>query len=146
MSEQTDPLEGRAFIADKSAWARAHLPDISVWWQSALIEGRILTCQIVNIELLYSTQNEKEFTELEEDLEGLRSVPITPSTLDLAVTAMRGLATKASCYHRIPPQDAIIAAAATEAGVGVLHYDRHYDRLAEVLEFESKWIATAGSL
>jgi predicted nucleic acid-binding protein len=40
----------------------------------------------------------------------------------------------------------LIAAAAQEAGVGVLHYDRHYDRLAKVLNFESVWIAPPGSL
>jgi predicted nucleic acid-binding protein len=38
--------------------------------------------------------------------------------------------------------DVLIAAAAQEAGVGVLHYDR----LAEVLHFRSVWLAPAGSL
>jgi predicted nucleic acid-binding protein len=42
--------------------------------------------------------------------------------------------------------DALIAAAAQENGLGVLHYDRDYDRLAEVPVFESRWIAPAGSL
>lgn len=40
----------------------------------------------------------------------------------------------------------LIAAAAQEACVGVLHDDRHFDRLAEVLHFRSVWLAPAGSL
>jgi hypothetical protein len=40
----------------------------------------------------------------------------------------------------------LIAAAAQDAGIGVLHYDHHYDRLAEVLHFPSVWIAPPGGL
>jgi hypothetical protein len=28
----------------------------------------------------------------------------------------------------------------------VLHYDHHYDRLADVLGFHSQWVAPAGTL
>lgn len=43
-------------------------------------------------------------------------------------------------FHRVPPIDYLIAACAHEAGAGVLHHDRHYDRLAGVMGFESRWI------
>lgn len=33
-----------------------------------------------------------------------------------------------------------------ERGFGVLHYDEHYDRLAPVLGFESRWIVPRGSV
>jgi predicted nucleic acid-binding protein len=42
--------------------------------------------------------------------------------------------------------DALIAAAAADRGLGVLHYDQHYDRLATVLGFDSQWVAPAGSI
>jgi predicted nucleic acid-binding protein len=42
--------------------------------------------------------------------------------------------------------DLVIAAAATSAGFGVLHYDGDFDTLAEVLPFESRWLAPPGSL
>jgi predicted nucleic acid-binding protein len=45
-----------------------------------------------------------------------------------------------------PIADALIAAAAQDAGVEVLHYDHHYDRLAQVLSFASVWLAPAGAL
>jgi hypothetical protein len=39
-------------------------------------------------------------------------------------------------YHRVSVTDALIAAAAAERGVAVLHRDAHFDR-AEVLAFDS---------
>jgi predicted nucleic acid-binding protein len=48
--------------------------------------------------------------------------------------------------HRMPFQDALIAASAAHRHLGVLHYDGHFDTLSEVLDFESRWIAPPGSL
>jgi predicted nucleic acid-binding protein len=59
---------------------------------------------------------------------------------------MRALARREPLYHRVRLPDALIAAAAQDVGIGVLHYDHHYDRLAEVLHFESRWIAPPGTL
>ncbi len=42
--------------------------------------------------------------------------------------------------------DLLVAAAAADAGIGALHYDADYDTLAEVLRFDSRWIAPRGSL
>jgi predicted nucleic acid-binding protein len=46
----------------------------------------------------------------------------------------------------MPPVDYLTAASAQALGGAVLHYDRDYDRLAEVMEFESVWIAPPGSI
>ncbi len=73
-------------------------------------------------------------------------IPMTESIHQAALTAIRELARRGAGHHRVPVPDVLIAAAAQEAGVGVLHYDRHFDRLAEVLHFSSVWLAPAGSL
>jgi hypothetical protein len=59
---------------------------------------------------------------------------------------MAQLAAHSDCYHRIAIPDYLIAAAAEDVGIGVLHYDHDFDRLAEVFRFESRWIAPAGSV
>lgn len=59
---------------------------------------------------------------------------------------MRQLAHRSAGAQRLPTVDYLIAAAAQEIGGAVLHYDRDYDTLAEVMEFESLWLAEAGSL
>jgi len=60
---------------------------------------------------------------------------------------MRELATGDSAgAHRVRVPDALIAAAAAERGCGVLHYDQHFDRLATVLQFTSRWVASPGTI
>jgi predicted nucleic acid-binding protein len=59
---------------------------------------------------------------------------------------MRALAHRSIGGQRIPIVDYLLAAAAQEIGAAVIHYDRDYDTLAEVLEFESVWLARAGEL
>ena len=139
------PGEG-VFVADKSAWARSRMPGVAQLWEQAIVAGRIATSPIVKMELLYSARDAQGFEELEALLRPLVDIPVTRSVTDAAIGAMRALARLRPLHHRVPPPDALVAAAAQEAGLGVLHYDRHFDRLAEVLDFESRWIAPPGSL
>jgi predicted nucleic acid-binding protein len=141
-----EELGSRVFLADTSAWARADDPVVSPTWASALGGDRIVTTPIVVLELLYSTRDSAELEEEESRLANLRSIPLTQSVAQAARGAMRELSNVQPRYHRIPPTYFLIAAAAQDASVGVLHYDRHFDRLTEVLDFDSVWIAPAGSL
>lgn len=131
-------------LADKSAWARVSAyPDA---WLEALDHDRIVICAVVTLELLYSARTRSDVEQLDTELGGLRDVPISSGTLAAARRAMVDLAVRGSDgHHRVPPQDAIIAACAAEHGCAVLHYDAHYDRLSDVLGFESIWAAPRGS-
>lgn len=134
------PFDGRVYLVDTSAWARASDPRIRDDFYDAVIHRQVVTCAPVIIELLFSAQSAAELDERETDLRALRDIPITRSVTEAAIGAMRDLARRGPLHHRLPVPDLLIAAAAQEAGVGVLHHDRHYDRLAEVLDFESRWI------
>lgn len=111
-----------------------------------MLAGNVWTCDVTRLELLYSARTSEEFAALTEELSSLRNVRVTHSVCSTAIGALAELAARADAYHRVSPPDALVAAAAQEAGVGVLHYDHHFDRLAEVLNFESRWLATPGSL
>jgi len=74
----------------------------------------------------------------------LRQAPLTPGIVRTARQALHDLSATAS--HRIPFQDALIAATAAHKNLTLLHYDGHYDLLSEVLGFESRWAAPPGSL
>jgi predicted nucleic acid-binding protein len=65
---------------------------------------------------------------------------------DALVVAQRQLARVG--HHRLPPVDLLVAAIADRHGLGVLHYDRDYDLLAEKTDLDvgSVWLAPAGSL
>lgn len=141
-----EPYDGRVYLADKSAWVRARDPAVRDEWQAAILAGQIATCAVVKLELLYSTRSAEEYSRWDERLSALRNVPVTETVCRAALTAMRELAERSDGYHRASPPDYLIAAAAQDVGVGVLHYDEHYDRLAESLNFESRWIAPRGTL
>jgi predicted nucleic acid-binding protein len=141
------PYGGGVFIADTSAWARASHGQVRGEWATALRNGQVATCPIVNLELLYSAQNAAAFDELAADLAQLRDIPITRSVTNAALRAFRRLADVQPLFQRsVKLPDLLIGAAAQDAAVGVLHYDEDFDTLADVLEFETRWIAPRGSL
>ena len=143
---QPEPFGGGVFIADTSAWARAHREDVRTEWAEALQSRRIATCPVVTIELLYWAQDGASLDELAADLAQLRDVPITRSVTNAAQRGLRQLAHVRPLFHRsVKLPDLLIAAAAEDASVGVLHYDADFDTLATVLDFESRWIAPRGS-
>jgi predicted nucleic acid-binding protein len=143
----TDPPYGGAvLIADTSARIRTNEPGVRERWTVAVEADQIATCSIVTMELLFSARDADGVAETERIEATFRQVPVSTSVQRAAIGAVRKLSEAGPGYHRVPPPDALIAAAAQDAGIGVLHYDRHFDRLAEVLHFESVWIAPPGSL
>jgi predicted nucleic acid-binding protein len=140
------PFGGKVLIADTSAWARASHPLVRDLWATALRGRQIATCSIVTLELLYSARDAGEFTIIESEQALLRNLPVAASAQRAAIGALRDLASDGPGQHRVPLADALIAAAAQDAGVDVLHYDHHYERLAQALHFASVWIAPPGAL
>ncbi len=142
----TPPYEARDFIADTSAWTRAQNENVRDDWQGALTEGQIWTTPIVVLELLAGARSGREYDAIEDGTAALRTIPVNSALISAAQSGWRDLAYKGAGYHTMTFPDVLIAAAAQDRGVGVLHYDRHFDRLAEVFEFESRWVAPAGSI
>lgn len=141
------PFGGATFIADTSAWNRAAHPRVAGRWTTALRNRQIATCPIVNLELLYSARDREEFDDIAASLAQLRDVPLTRSVTTAAQRAYQELAAVRPRNQRsVRLPDLLIAACAQDSGIGVLHYDEDFDRLAEVLAFESRWIARRGSL
>ena len=98
------------------------------------------------LELAYAARYGEEIARFGEGVVSLPLAPVTRAVTDTAFSPLRELAAEGGGRHRVPIPDALIAAAAAERGLEVLHYDRHYDTLATVLEFKSRWIAPRGSL
>lgn len=141
-----EPFGGTLVLADTSAWLRASRPEVASMWAQALLGGQIVISPVIELELSFGARNATEMLALQEDLGFMRELPLTHSTARAALSGMRELASRQAGYHRVPPPDFLIAASAEAAGVGVLHYDHHFDRLAEVFEIDSRWIAPPGAL
>ena len=55
-----------------------------------------------------------------------------PDLLDRALRLQQDLAHHHGMWHRTPIPDLLIAETALHHGLGVIHFDRDYDRIAEV--------------
>jgi hypothetical protein len=108
--------------------------------------GELATCLPFLLEAGYSARTGGDHERLLEDLLALPHHALDAETERRALTAQRELARIG--HHRLPPVDLLVAALADRHGLGVLHYDRDYDLLAEKtsLRFGSVWLAPAGSL
>jgi len=96
--------------------------------------GEICLCAIVRLEMLYSARSASDYERIENDLDAFRDLRIDAETIATAVGAQRELGRRGR--HRLPIPDLLIAACAQQHQAAVLHMDRHYEVLAEVLAFE----------
>jgi predicted nucleic acid-binding protein len=115
----------RLLLADKSALERA-TPEMDEL-------GEICLCAIVRLEILYSARSAQEYSDIERELTAFRDLRIDAETIATAIGAQRELGERGR--HRVPIPDLLIAACAQRHQADVLHVDRHYDVLAEVLAF-----------
>jgi predicted nucleic acid-binding protein len=115
----------RLLLADKSALERG-TPEIFEL-------GEICLCAVVRLEMLYSARDAVDYSEIEGKLSTFRDLRMDIETITTAVSAHRELGARGR--HRLPIPDLLIAACAQQHQAAVLHLDRHYDVLAEVLDF-----------
>jgi predicted nucleic acid-binding protein len=116
----------RLLLADKSALERATPATLEL--------GEICLCAVVRLEMLYSARSPMEYERMEHDLAAFRELRTDAETIAIAVSAQRELGQQGR--HRLPIPDLLIAACAQQHQAAVLHLDRHYEALAEVLAFE----------
>lgn len=79
---------------------------------------------------------------VDRTLEGLREIAVDRAVQRGVLAAMRQLADGGSHgAHRLPLADLTVAVAAQSAGLDVLHFDRHFERLGALLGTGTSWIA-----
>jgi predicted nucleic acid-binding protein len=133
-------------LADTSAWTARHRdPATQAEFDRRVRAGEIATCRMVVLELLQTTRNTDELARRRDDLEALRDAPITRRQWDRAADVLEALAEHGK-HRSVRLQDLLIAAAAEAAEVPVLHYDRHFELIAEVTGQPVLALAPLGSL
>jgi predicted nucleic acid-binding protein len=117
-------------------------------FQEAVRGGRLHVSPPFRIEALHSAQTTTEFAAFSAELDGFAQAGGDSDTWPIAERTQRELGENPAVNHRISLPDLLIASIASQRGLSVLHYDGDYDLLADQtsLEFESIWIAPAGSV
>lgn len=118
------------WLLDKSAAARS--ADELVSAQLAELAGSLYLCPIGALEQLYSARSARDYDALEADLrDAFEIVPAPPDLLERALELQRDLAHHHGMWHRTPIPDLLVACTALHHGLGVVHVDRDFERIAE---------------
>ena len=120
-----------AWLLDKSAAARAG--DAAIREQLDGMAGVVYLCPVGELEQLYSARSARDYDALKADLHDSFDVVVPPVDIfDRALGLQRDLAHHHGMWHRTPIPDLLIAETALHHGLGVVHVDRDYERIAEV--------------
>ena len=134
------------YLADKSALTRSDSrPEVREIIEPLLLAGRIATCGIVDLELLFSAPDPASYAELAGLLSAMPRVPVTDRAVDRALEVQAMLAAK-SRHRAVPLPDLLIAACAESAGLTVLHYDADFDLIAQQTGQSVKWVVARGTV
>lgn len=130
-------------LADTSAWMQARRDARARNLLLGAVErGDVCWCWPVRYELMIDAREAEGITTVERTLEGLREIPVDRSVQRAVLAMMRELATAGSHgAHRYPLTDLTVAAAAQGAGIDILHYDQHLERLGEHIGVSAFWIS-----
>jgi predicted nucleic acid-binding protein len=131
------------YLADTSAWHWS--PGAESRWRTLLELGEVALCSPVLLELLYSARDRADYRRWARDLGRLPSFPLDARADSTAARTQADLADRGE--HRGPtPVDLLIAAVAEVNRVVLLHYDRHFEAIADVTGQPMEWLAPRGSL
>lgn len=130
-------------LADTSAWMQARRDRRARELLLAAIErGDVRWCWPVRYELMVDARGTDGIAAVERTIDGLREVPVDRGVQRAALAIMRELAADGSHgAHRYPLADLTLAAAAQHAGVGILHFDQHLERLVDHVGVDAYWIS-----
>lgn len=119
------------WIIDNSAAGRAGDPSISA--QLRELPGDLYVCPVGELEQLHSALSATDYDERKAALRGhFEIAPAPGDVLDRALRLQRDLAHHHGMWHRVPIPDLLVAETAIYHGLGVVHVDSDYDRIAEV--------------
>ena len=132
------------YLADKSALARFPVPAVAARLRPLLEAGELATCAIVDLEVLYSSRNLRDYEAILEERRSLDAAPVTPDVMATAIDLQHELARRGQ--HRVSIPDLIISAAALLAGLVALHYDADFALIAAAGGAPHEWVVPRGSI
>jgi len=132
------------YLTDKSAWEQLRYSEAARQRFAKLQGGwQIAVCTVIAAELLYSARNHDEFLAQRADYETLRWLDTGPEVQRRVLDVMQSLA-RLGQHRGVSLPDLFVAATAELGGATVLHYDRDFERIAEVTGQPHEWIVPRG--
>lgn len=111
--------------------------------RGAATAGVLARATICDLEIGYSARNSEEWDVLLDAVDAFAPIDTTAAHIRRALHVQRLLAQRSRRGRKIP--DLLVAAAAEEHGLTVLHYDAAFDLIASITGQQCRWIVPAGS-
>lgn len=119
------------WVLDKSVAGRSESSNVRRQLDELL--GSLFICPVGELEQLYSARSARDYDALQDELhESFPAVEAPADLLARALSLQRDLAHHHGMWHRTPIPDLLIAETALHHGLGVVHVDGDFDRIAEV--------------
>ena len=131
-------------LLDTSVLTRLGEPSVRAIIESLAAIGRAARAGISDLEIGYSARNAGEWDELADALETFVLIETTAEHIQRARQVQRMLAVNSQRGRKIP--DLLVAAAAEQAGLTVLHYDADFDLIASATGQLCRWVVPPGSV
>jgi predicted nucleic acid-binding protein len=131
-------------LVDTSVLARLHAPAVRTVLEPLAAAGRVARAGVSDLEIGYSARTSGEWDALHEASSVFSLIETDRRHIQRARQVQRVLASRSQRGRKIP--DLLIAAAAEEAGLIVLHYDTDFDRIAAATGQPCEWVVPAGSI
>jgi predicted nucleic acid-binding protein len=131
-------------LVDTSVLTRLAEPAVRAALEPLAAVGRVGRSGISDLEIGYSARNAREWDALHAALSAFGLVETEAHHVKRARQVQRMLASRSQPGRKVP--DLLVAAAAEDAGLIVLHYDSDFDRIAAVTGQKCEWVAPPGSI
>ena len=131
-------------LLDTSVMKRLGRTQVRTAVEPLAAAGQLGRPSICDLEVGYSARNADEWDRLVGALGAFDPVATTAAHVRRALQVQRLLAERSQRGRRIP--DLLVAAAAEELDVTVLHYDGDFDLIAAITGQSCQWIVPAGTV
>ncbi len=139
-------MTGPRWLIDKSALWRVGRPSIADVLQSRMSLGLVGISIATELEIGFSAQSFDGYRKMRSRLiDALVPVALPLRAEDRARDVQSALVERGQ-HRAVSVPDLLIAATAEIEGLTVLHYDAHFDLLAEITGQPMEWVVPRGSI
>jgi predicted nucleic acid-binding protein len=131
-------------LIDTSVIKRLHDDTIRSAFETLASANQLGRPRICDLEVVYSARNAPEWDRLLQALEVFAVIETTEDHVHRALQVQRLLAERSQRGRKVP--DLLVAAAAEQHGLAVLHYDADFDLIAAATGQRCEWVVEAGSV
>ncbi|WP_432139214.1 MULTISPECIES: PIN domain nuclease [unclassified Streptomyces] len=118
------------YLIDTSALARVLLAQNTAEWDDRIAVGLVAICDLTELEVLYSARSSANRARLKAALDAHYVWCPMPDGIYRRSRVVQEQLTAKGEHRSAGPVDLLIAAAAEEAGLTLLHYDRDFETIA----------------